>query len=340
MPTYKYTPRRSVNNIVPKPETTEPKQDIENISIENTTENTQVQPVQKDDTPIRPIEFNKPEEKKSSFNPVPRNTEVPTFQSLSKEQVSKPQEETKTPLNEINFRKNQYEQEDDFSTPLTLESIEDVEELSSDELFSMTQPVKEKPQKQIKTKTPKQKNKTRKKIKVSPKTIKKLIGLVVIIGVMFFIINGLSNVLSSSKDSYTITNEHLKNRVVQGINPGELIDIKNSLPLQITAKDLVITDFTPEKEREIILWDYTNTNLNKVNILVDGKVVKENIVLKKKPISITIPAQCRLEVQITDEVSSEYMSYAMQVGNNTYFNKLSTTRGNILYFTNPLLEEK
>ena len=196
-----------------------------------------------------------------------------------------------------------------------------------------------KPQQKQNTTVSKNKKK-RKKIKISSKSLKKIVGLIIIAVVLFTVLQILSNTISTSTDNYTITNEHLKNRVVQGITPGDLIDIKNSLPLQITAKDLIITDYTNKETRDIKLWDYTKTNLNKVNILIDGEVVLENIVLKKKPIELTIPAECRLEIVITEEVSSEYMSYALQVNDNTYFNKLSTSRGNILYFTNPLAQEQ
>ena len=59
--------------------------------------------------------------------------------------------------------------------------------------------------------------------------------LAIIVALIILIVNIVSGLFPKDIE-YKITNEHLKDRVVQGIQPGDLIDVKNSLPLQITAQ--------------------------------------------------------------------------------------------------------
>lgn len=216
----------------------------------------------------------------------------------------------------------------------TPEILDFIEENNEDDFYGLDdfKPIKkEKPVKQPKEK--KKKIKTKKPVKVDKKTLVKVGTILGISLIIFLVVFIVSNIIDSTNVNYSITNDDLRARVVQHVEPGDLIDVKNSLPLQITSKDLIITDTMGGEEIEVILWDYTNTNLNKLNISVDGTPLKENVTLKRKPLKLTIPRECRLEIDIAEEVSSPNTTYAMKVNENVYFNKLSTTRGSIIYFS-------
>lgn len=324
MPTYKYTPRRSLNNGIPKSTEEQPKN--ENLEIkEESSKEPQVMVENKPEPPV----LNKTNEPKVFTRPV-----QPIQPPVEKTQPQIPVTETK-------------KIEKDEPPVTVIFNKETKIENKMDDYFSM-EPFEEEVKQECpapvvkKAKAEKvKKSKTKKKtIKFSKKLLKPILGVIVVATIIFIVLKLLSGVVTTTENKFTITNEHLKNRVVQGITPGDLIDIENSLPLQITSKDLVINDYSEKPEREILLWDYTNTNLNKITIKADDKVILENTVLKKKPIAIKIPAECKLEISISEKVNADYMSYAMQVENNTYFNKMSVSRGNIVYFTNPLAEDK
>lgn len=288
-----------------------------------------------------------------------KETETPII--IKKEEETKPVEQIETRKEEPIVIKKESNTEDDIKIFLNKtvqeeeyvapeESIEQVIEepeksteidfpmdeikLEDEDFFGIDdlKPVKkEKPVKQPKEK--KKREKTKKPIKLNKKTVVKIGTILGISLIIFLIVFIVSNIIQSTNVNYSITNDDLRARVVQHVEPGDLIDVKNSLPLQITSKDLIITDTMGGEEIEVILWDYTNTNLNKLNISIDGKPIKENVTLKRKPLKLKLPRECRLEINIAEEVSSPNTTYAMKVNDNVYFNKLSTTRGSIIYFS-------
>lgn len=372
MPSFKYNPSRkpTFNGVSQTPSEENKVEKIEDVKIEQVEEKKVIEetkPVVEERKPIQQPVSQTPRPMPRPINSVPKsNSSGFSFMSGTTQQKETPilikkEEETKpvelvtkeepiipekktTNEDDIKIVLNKTVQEEpvELETPIdeiteeidfSEEEIKLVEE-NEDDFFGLEdlKPVKkEKPIKQPREK--KKKEKTKKPIKLNKKTVVKIGTILGISLIIFLIVFIVSNIIQSTNVNYSITNDDLRARVVQHVEPGDLIDVKNSLPLQITSKDLIITDTMGGEEIEVILWDYTNTNLNKLNIAIDGKVIKENVTLKRKPLKIKIPRECRLEINISEEVSSPNTTYAMKVNENVYFNKLSTTRGSIIHFS-------
>lgn len=137
----------------------------------------------------------------------------------------------------------------------------------------------------------------------------------------------------TNKPIYTIDNQDLVATSVSDIEDGALIDIKNSVPLNLPIKDFNITvdEKLNQEKIETLLWDFTDTNENKVSIYIDGEEYK-TIVLTKKPIKIEVPINAKMEIIQTETVNSPYTPYALKVNGITYFNRTSADKSNNYQF--------
>lgn len=300
MPKFKYVPNK--DNKETSTEQTKDEKVV--VSPENKlSSNTQrvERPVQPTPTPFKPIQMPQQQPKPYTPNPQP-SRQMPETTAPLKPIVQKPIEpkvETKEAENIdllINF--------DNKKTPI---------EKSKDEenQFINSQPI--------------QKEKTKPKINL------KLIVVLVAIAVAISMVFGVSQVVE--KDNYSITTQDLAATSVQNIEEGALIDIQAAVPLNLSIRDFNIsTSKTDNNTITLSLWDFTDTNQNKVSITVDGNVVENGLTLTKKPFHIDVPATSKVEIMQVETVNSPYTPYALQVNGITYFNRLSAEKTNNYQF--------
>lgn len=170
-----------------------------------------------------------------------------------------------------------------------------------------------------------------------PKPSKKIffaIGIaIILIGLVF------GGICLLSKPNYTISADMLKNSPVSGITPGEKINLNEAFPLNLPARNYNIAIDKPDADFvELVLWDFTDTNDNKIALYIDNELSKKGFTLTDKPVKIKVPLNTKIELIQTQANSSTFTPYAVQVNGNTYFNKLSSETSNVYHILT--MEEK
>lgn len=144
------------------------------------------------------------------------------------------------------------------------------------------------------------------------------------------LVMGVASLFNNNK--YTITTQDLIVTQSSTIKEGALIDIKNSIPLNLSIRDFNISISNKEEEITLSFWDFTDTNKNKVAIYVNDEMKYSNITFSKKPYKIKVPVDAKVTIMQTETTSSPYTPYAMFVDGITYFNRASSEKTNTYQF--------
>lgn len=317
MPKFKYVPKK------------------ENLPIEPIENKDEIQEVQKEEPKIQT-------EIKSSIiptpyrmNPIVQPKPFPKKEDEIKVEQPKPEVPTKTePLKPIEQPIQRVQEKPiDIEIPDFVKPVEIIQDFSKED----EELIKDDFDLDFLTEKSEQKKKEKKTFKLSEtdltkyKPSKKVILLVGVVMLAIIMVIGVCNL--SSGQEYTITTQDVIATSVQNIEEGALIDIKNSVPLNLSIRDFNISlEDKGEENITFTIWDFTDTNRNKVAIYVNGEIKEKGFELTKEPKKITVPKDAKVEIMQVETVNSPYTPYALQINGTTYFNRMSSEKLNTYQF--------
>ena len=145
---------------------------------------------------------------------------------------------------------------------------------------------------------------------------------------------GLSMILGSYTSEGS-AEEVVANRISKSTMAGET-PFTDETNAGITAKDFEVTVGDSGGDAKMLIWDFNSEDHDEVQILVNGKPVKEKLILAHSPAAISIPVPSTVTVKGLKD-NGGGISYAVKFPNDkvTYYNVVSVNAGNT-YTVKPL----
>lgn len=139
--------------------------------------------------------------------------------------------------------------------------------------------------------------------------------LTIVLGIVFNMVFG-----ESSADNAA---ETIGNRISQSTQAGDTI-IDSETNFGIKAKNFSVAMDDSNGTARMLIWDFNKEDLDQVKILVNGKPVKEQLILTNDPAAISIPVPSIVTITGLKD-NGGGISYAVKFPNNrlTYFNVVS-----------------
>ncbi|MDQ6598114.1 hypothetical protein [Bacillus salipaludis] len=144
--------------------------------------------------------------------------------------------------------------------------------------------------------------------------------LAVALGIIFSMVSGGS---TSGK-----AEEIVGNRTSESTKAGETL-FKSESNAGLTSKNFSVSIIDSSGSARMLIWDFNKEDLDQVQILVDGKPVKEKLILTNDPAAISIPVPSIITVKGLKD-NGGGISYAVKFPNNrqTYFNVVTVGGSN------------
>ncbi|MEI5905868.1 hypothetical protein WAK64_02150 [Bacillus spongiae] len=147
---------------------------------------------------------------------------------------------------------------------------------------------------------------------------------------------GLSMILGSlSYTSEGSAKEVVANRISKSTMAGET-PFTGETNAGITAMDFEVTVGDSGGDAKMLIWDFNSEDSDEVQILVNGQMLKEKLILANNPAAFSIPVPSTVTIKGLKD-NGGGISYAVKFPNDkiTYYNVVSVKAGNT-YTVKPL----
>ncbi|WP_114571937.1 hypothetical protein [Exiguobacterium flavidum] len=143
---------------------------------------------------------------------------------------------------------------------------------------------------------------------------------------------GMISNFSSSEGS---AEEMVANRISKSTAAGETVFTEETNS-GISARDFEVTLGDSGGEAKMLIWDFNSEDNDEVQILINGQLMREKLILAHNPAALSIPVPSTVTVKGLKD-NGAGISYAVKFPNDkvTYYNVVSVNSGNT-YTVKPL----
>jgi hypothetical protein len=147
-------------------------------------------------------------------------------------------------------------------------------------------------------------------------------------GMIMAVVLGVGFSMFFGQSSTGKAEEVVGNRISNSTTAGDNL-FKSETNAGILPKNFPLEMNDSSGSARMLIWDFNKEDLDQVQILVDGKPVKEQLILTKDPAAISIPVPSIITVTGLKDHGGG-ISYAVKFPNNrqTYFNVVSVGGSN------------